>query len=253
MGATDFRQDTALRLILIGPPGAGKGTQAARLRERYQLAHISTGDMLREEVRRQTPHGRQAQALMAAGKLVPDALILEMIGVRLSQPDVSRGFMLDGFPRSQPQAAELCRLLAGQARRLQAVIQLKLDDEEIVRRLSLRRSCPECGRVYHLCSNPPRQTGACDADGHSLVHREDDNELTIRTRLAVYHEQTEPVVEFFSRRGLLRTVDASRPIEHVEHYVERALQAALAQTSPVRNLYRVAVSKRRSRGGSLRA
>ena len=115
------------------------------------------------------------------------------------------------------------------------------------------RNCPECGRVYHLSSNPPRQTGACDADGHSLVHREDDNELTIRTRLAVYHEQTEPVVEFFSRRGLLRTVDASRPIEHVEHYVERALQAALAQTSPVRNLYRVAVSKRRSRGGSLRA
>ena len=259
MAAFDLRQtragtnDSALRLILIGPPGAGKGTQAARLRERYGLAHISTGDMLREEVRRQTPRGLEARELMSAGNLVPDSMILAMMESRLHQSDAARGFMLDGFPRSRNQAQELVRMLARQEQNLHLVIQLDLDDEEIVQRLGLRRSCPQCGRVYHLSSLPPRETGLCDADGAQLVHREDDNEATIRHRLAVFHEQTEPVLEFFdSHYGLLRKVDASRPIEHVEHQVERAIQAELARISPLRPAYRRR-AQRRSLGRALRA
>ncbi|MBX3171253.1 MAG: adenylate kinase [Candidatus Eremiobacteraeota bacterium] len=249
---TGVARQQALRIVLIGPPGAGKGTQAATLKERYGLAHVSTGDMLREEVRRQSPLGSQARALMAAGKLVPDALILDMMAQRLQQPDVSRGFLLDGFPRSRAQGEALVAMLAAQKQPLHTVVQLDLQDEEIVRRLSLRRSCPACGRVYHLHSNPPTLHGLCDADGSALVHREDDNEVTIRTRLSVFHEQTEPVIEFFRSIGLLRRVDASLPIDHVEHLVERLIQGALTKSSPLRTSRRLAVSKYRSLGRSLR-
>lgn len=235
----------ALRIILVGPPGAGKGTQAATLRERYGLAHISTGDMLREEVRRGGPLGEQARTLMAEGKLVPDGLILEMIAQRLTQPDVEKGFLFDGFPRSQAQAEALVQVL-GNARRVQAVIQLDLADEEIVSRLCGRRSCPQCGRAYHIVSNAPRQEGLCDADGTALVHREDDNETTIRKRLAVYHEQTQPVVDFFGQLNLLHKVDASRPIEHVEHLVEQCLEKVLQKEMASRR-----VLSRRSRSRSL--
>jgi len=238
MGIGEQRQ--GLRLILIGPPGAGKGTQAAKLHQRFGLAHISTGDMLREEVQRQTPAGRQAQALMAAGQLVSDGLIFSMIEARLARPDVAHGFLLDGFPRSQAQAQQLLALLSRQQQRLHAVIQLLLDDEEIVRRLCLRRSCPQCGRIYHIQNLPPQQAGLCDADGSPLIHRADDNETTIRTRLAVFHQQTVPVVDFFRRRGLLHTIDASRPIEHVEHLVEQCLQEALTSAAPVRSRYQPA-------------
>jgi adenylate kinase len=249
MSVIDLRRLTgtvrqqALRIVLIGPPGAGKGTQAAVLKERYGLAHISTGDMLREEVRRQSPLGAEAKALMAAGKLVPDALILEMMAQRFQQPDVSRGFLLDGFPRSRAQGEALVAMLAAQKQPLHAVIQLDLKDEEIVRRLCLRRSCPACGRVYHLQSNPPAVAGLCDADGSALLHREDDNENTIRTRLNVFHEQTEPVIEYFRSIGLLTRVDASRPIEHVEHLVERLVQNALTRTSPLRSSRRPSTRK----------
>jgi adenylate kinase len=241
--AVKAAQETSLRLILVGPPGAGKGTQAAALRERYGLAHISTGDMLREEVRTGSDLGLEARALMAAGKLVPDPLILQMIGARLQRPDVDRGFLLDGFPRSHGQAEALVDLLNRQAKSIHAVVQLDLDDEEIVRRLCLRRSCPKCGRVYHLQSNPPSQAGLCDGDGCELVHREDDNETTIRTRLSVYHEQTHPVVEFFRQRGLLHKVDASKPIDFVESQVQRVIRELLAPKLQAR----VAVTRGRQR------
>lgn len=249
---TSTARQQALRVVLIGPPGAGKGTQALALKERYGLAHISTGDMLREEVRRQSPLGIQAKALMAAGNLVPDALILKMMAQRFAQPDVSRGFLLDGFPRSRAQGEALVTMLAAQNQPLHTVIQLELQDEEIVRRLCLRRSCPTCSRVYHLQSNPPAQAGLCDADGCSLVHREDDNESTIRTRLSVFHEQTEPVIEYFRSIGLLQRVDASRPIAHVEHLVERMVQSALTKTSPLRSSRRLTISKFRSLGRAAR-
>ena len=250
---TGVARQQALRIVLIGPPGAGKGTQAAVLKERYSLAHISTGDMLREEVRRQSPLGSQARALIAAGKLVPDALILDMMAQRLQQPDVSRGFLLDGFPRSRTQAQALVSLLSSQKQPLHTVVQLDLQDEEIIRRLCLRRSCPACGRVYHLQSNAPAQAGICDADGSALVHREDDNEATIRTRLAVFHEQTEPVIDYFRSIGLLQRVDASLPIHHVEHLVERQVQSALTRTSPLRTSRRLTAHKYRSLGRSLRS
>ncbi len=246
--STEGSRQQALRIVLIGPPGAGKGTQAAVLKERYGLAHISTGDMLRDEVRRQSPLGSQARALMAAGKLVPDALILEMMARRLQQPDVARGFLLDGFPRSRAQGQALVTMLAAQKQSLHSVIQLDLQDEEIVRRLSLRRSCPACARVYHLHSNPPTLNGLCDGDGTTLVHREDDNEATIRTRLAVFHEQTEPVIDFFRSIGLLRRIDASLPIQHVEHLVERLVGSALTRSSPLRTSRRLTISKYRSLG-----
>ncbi|MFN8609894.1 MAG: adenylate kinase [Vulcanimicrobiota bacterium] len=254
MSAIDFRKMTgtarqqALRLVLIGPPGAGKGTQAAVLKDRYGLAHISTGDMLRDEVRRQTPLGLQAKTLMAAGQLVPDALILDMMAQRLQQPDVARGFLLDGFPRSRAQGQALVSTLTRLKQPLHAVIQLKLGDEEIVRRLSLRRSCPSCGRVYHLQTNPPTLHGLCDTDGAALQHREDDNEQTIRTRLSVFHQQTQPVIEYFRGLGLLRSLDASLPIEHVQHLVERLVQAALHRNSPLRGSLRLAVGRQRSLG-----
>ena len=242
----------ALRIVLIGPPGAGKGTQAMVLKERYGLAHISTGDMLREEVRRQSPLGLQARSLMAAGQLVPDALILDMMAQRLQQPDVTRGFLLDGFPRSRAQGQALVATLSELKQPLHAVIQLELGDEEIVRRLSLRRSCPCCGRVYHLQTNPPTLHGLCDSDGAALQHREDDNEQTIRTRLAVFHQQTQPVIEFFRSRGMLCRLDASLPIEHVQHLLERQVQSALTRNSPLRTSRRLAVSKYRSLGKLVR-
>jgi len=251
MGIMDLRRlnrHQALRLVLIGPPGAGKGTQAAALKERHGLAHISTGDMLREQVRQQTPLGIQAKSLMAAGKLVPDALILEMMDQRLQQPDLARGFLLDGFPRSRAQARALVSLLKAQNQPLHSVIQLDLPDQEIVRRLCLRRSCAACGRVYHLESNRPAEAGYCDADGTALVHREDDNEDTIRTRLGIFHDHTQSVIEFFRSIGLLHRLDASLPIEHVEHLVERQIQTVLTQGSPLRGSRRLAVSKYRSLG-----
>ncbi|MBS2034319.1 adenylate kinase [bacterium] len=237
-----------MRIVLIGPPGAGKGTQASVLRERYGLAHISTGDMLREEVRRETALGLQARSLMAAGQLVPDTLILDMMSQRLQQPDVARGFLLDGFPRSRAQGQALVATLGQLKQPLHAVIQLDLEDEEIVRRLSLRRSCPSCGRVYHLQTNPPTLHGLCDSDGAALQHREDDNEQTIRTRLSVFHQQTRPVIEFFRSLGLLRTLDASLPIEHVQHLVERHLRAAMVRNSPLSTSRRFAVTRYRSLG-----
>jgi len=237
---------SSLRLILIGPPGAGKGTQAAFLKERYGLAHISTGDMLREQVRQGTPIGLQARELMAQGRLVSDEIILGMMAERLQQPDAQHGFLLDGFPRSRAQAEALVAQLKAAAIPLQAVVQLDLDDQEIVRRLCLRRSCPGCGRVYHLQGNPPRQAGRCDHDDLPLEHREDDNEVTIRTRLSIYHEQTRPVVDYFRNLGLLQTVDASQPIAQVTQRIAEMLQPAPLR----RRLFRVAPGlRRRSRVG----
>lgn len=224
---TDSRK-CAARIILVGPPGAGKGTQAAGLRSRHGLVHISTGDMLREEVRQGTPLGREAVAVMAAGGLVGDSVILGMVENRLSQQDASRGFLLDGFPRSRPQAEALTDLLARENKPVHAVIQLALDDQEIVERLCWRRSCTVCGRIYHLKNQPPRSEGVCDDDGAALLHRSDDNETAIRTRLAMYAEQTRPVVDFYSELGVLHRLDASKPIETVEMVIEDIVQRLYA-------------------------
>lgn len=217
--------DKGVRLLLIGPPGSGKGTQAKHLTERYRVPHISTGDMLREQIRKGSALGDEAASYINEGNLVPDELILSMLKVRLSQSDTEGGYVLDGFPRSSAQADALDRMLEKQGQNVKAAILLVLDDETIVRRLSNRRVCPECGRVYHLINHPPKTEDRCD-EYHcraTLMQRPDDNEVAIRNRLRIYHEQTQPVVSFYREKGLLEEIDASKEILRVQIAIERAL------------------------------
>lgn len=216
-----------MRMVLLGPPGAGKGTQAKTLAEHFGIAHISTGDILRQQVKEGTELGRRAQEFMAAGALVPDDLIIRMVEGRLAEADCAGGFLLDGFPRTEAQAEALAALLERQDQGLHSVALLVVEDEELVRRLSGRRSCPGCGAVYHTVFSPPRETGRCDACGGSLVQREDDREQTVRHRLLVYHRQTQPLVEFYQERGLLVTVEGAGPIESVSRALIEVLEKAV--------------------------
>jgi len=218
--AASFR---ALNLVLLGPPGSGKGTQAKVLAARYQVPHISTGDILRDEVRRSTPLGRQVQEIMERGELVPDRLVAGIILARLDRDDCARGFILDGYPRTVDQAAILDDLLAELGRTLERVILIEVPDDVIVRRMTGRRSCPRCGRVYHVESNPPEDGRTCDACGVELEQRPDDGEEVVRERLRVYREKTEPLVELYRVRGLLAVVDGDRPVEEVTTAILEAL------------------------------
>ncbi|GIW71448.1 MAG: adenylate kinase [Planctomycetota bacterium] len=212
-----------MRLVLLGPPGAGKGTQARRLAERRGWAHISTGDMLREAVRKQTPAGQKAEPLLAAGQLVPDALVLELVAERLAEPDARGGFILDGYPRNPQQAEDLAALLRERGLGLDRVVLLRLEDEAIVRRMAGRRSCPECGAVYHLEFAPPRVPQRCDRCGAALVQREDDREEVVRRRLETYRQKTAPLIEHYRAQGLLVEVDASGEVDQVSQRIEQAL------------------------------
>lgn len=200
------------RIILIGPPGAGKGTQARTLVEKFGLAHIATGDLLREQVKQGTELGKQAATFMNAGKLVPDDLIVAMVREKLSG---DRGFVLDGFPRSEVQARLLDEMLQALSRPINLVVLLDVPDEELVERLSLRRFCPKCNRTYHVRNNPPRQEGICDSDGGPLEQRKDDREETVVNRLKVYHEQTEPVLRHYQESPGVVEVDGMQAIEDV--------------------------------------
>lgn len=218
--------DEGVRLLLIGPPGSGKGTQAKHLTERFCVPHISTGDMLREQIRKGTSLGEEAAKYINDGNLVPDELILSMLKVRMSQSDTAGGYILDGFPRSHAQAVALDELLERQGQNIKAAVLLILDDETIVSRLCNRRVCPECGRVYHLINHPPKTADRCD-EYHcraTLTQRKDDNETAIRNRLRIYHEQTQPVVAFYKEKGALREIDASKEILRVQIAIERALE-----------------------------
>jgi adenylate kinase len=215
-----------LNLILFGPPGAGKGTQANRLQDDFQLPFISTGDMLRANVKEQTDLGRQAQTYMDAGDLVPDDLIVAMAGERLQQDDAEDGFILDGFPRTLDQAAALDRQLAELGRRVTAALLIDVPDEEVIRRLSGRRVCVKSGHNYHVEFDPPKHDGVCDQDGSRLILREDDKPEVIRNRLKVYHDQTEPLVAYYDDRGLMRRIDGTRPAPEVHDHI-RAVIATL--------------------------
>lgn len=197
-----------MRIVLLGPPGAGKGTQAKRLAERYGLAIIGTGDIFRDHVARGTPLGLQAKGYMDRGEYVPDEIAVTMVLDRLEQPDCREGFILDGFPRTVPQAQALERSLAEAGRPLHAVLNYKVGDEMVVKRLTNRLVCPGCGRPYNLEFKPPRVEGVCDVCGSRLRLRSDDDEVTIRHRLEVYRSETEPLVLYFWERGLLRDIDA---------------------------------------------
>jgi adenylate kinase len=204
-----------MRIVLLGAPGAGKGTQAKRLADRYALAVIGTGDIFRDHVARGTPLGLQAKAYMDRGEYVPDEIAVRMVLARLDEPDAREGFILDGFPRTVPQAQELERALTEAGRPLHAVLNFKIGDEMAVKRLTGRLTCSDCKRPYNLTFKPPRVEGVCDVCGGRLTLRSDDDEATIRRRLEVYREQTHPLVLYFWERGLLREIDAEAPEEVV--------------------------------------
>jgi adenylate kinase len=215
-----------LNLILFGPPGAGKGTQAERLQADFQLPYIATGDILRENVRDATELGRQADRYMKAGDLVPDALIIAMVTERLQEADARDGFILDGFPRTIEQAEALDRQLSELGRRITAVLLLDVPDDEVVRRLSGRRVCVKAGHNYHIEFDPPKHDDVCDQDGSRLVQRDDDKPEVVEKRLRVYHDQTEPVIDYYDEKGILRRVDGTRGPAEVHDHI-RAVIATL--------------------------
>jgi adenylate kinase len=212
-----------LNVILFGPPGAGKGTQAERLREDFGLPFISTGDMLRANVKEGTELGKKAQKYMDAGELVPDDLIVAMAAERLKQEDAQDGFILDGFPRTIEQAKALDKMLADLGRRITAAILIHVPDEEVVRRLSGRRVCVKAGHNYHLEFDPPKRDAVCDQDGSRLIQRDDDQPDVIRNRLRVYHEQTEPLIEYYDEQGVMRRIDGTRSPADVHDHIRAVI------------------------------
>jgi adenylate kinase len=210
-------------LILLGPPGAGKGTQAKLLSAEYGVPHISTGDMFRDHKARGTELGKTVQAIMDAGGLVTDDITNEMVKDRLSRPDVAKGFILDGYPRTSAQAEYLDGLLASAGQAISRVLSYEVAEEAVVERISGRRSCPKCGAVYHVSANPPRRMGYCDRDDAGLVQRDDDKPENVKKRMAEYAAKTEPLKRFYTARGLLATVEGIGTPEGILAVTKRAL------------------------------
>lgn len=219
-----------MRVVFLGPQGVGKGTQAALLGARLAIPALSTGDMLRAEVKAGTPLGQEADAIMKRGELVPDEIMLGMIKKRISEPDAVRGFILDGFPRNIAQAEGLDALLAEEGRPIDAAIRFRAPRELLLKRLSGRRSCPVCGSVYNMETNPPRKDELCDKDGTVLVQRPDDSEEAINRRLDIYVTQTKPLSTYYEAKGVLKEVDGTRSIEQVRDDVAAALGLTAASS-----------------------
>lgn len=202
-------------LIFLGPPGSGKGTQAKRLTVERKWPQLSTGDMFRANISKGTPIGVAAKKIMDAGQLVPDEVVIGMIRERIEDPDCALGFILDGFPRTIPQAEALDEMLAAKNLKVERVVEFKIDDSELVGRLSGRRTCSKCGAMYHVKSSPPKVAGTCDSCGGNVVQRDDDHENVIQKRLQVYHAQTSPLVAYYAGHGKLKTLDASKSMDYV--------------------------------------
>ncbi len=214
-----------MNLIFLGPPGGGKGTQARIAQDQYGLVQIATGDMLRDAVKQGTELGKKAKEYMDAGQLVPDDLIVNMIRERIEAPDCANGFILDGFPRTVEQAKALDRMLDDTGRKLNAVIEIRVPDDELVRRITGRFTCANCGEGYHDEFKKPQKDGVCDkCGGTEFSRREDDNEETVRSRLTAYHEQTAPIIPYYESTGLLRVVDGTKPIEEVTGDLTKILE-----------------------------
>lgn len=204
-----------MRLILLGPPGAGKGTQAKRVIEEFDIPHISTGDIFRKNIKEKTELGQKVEGLLAEGKLVPDELTIEIVWDRLDQEDCKNGFLLDGFPRTIPQAEALDEGLAKRGLKLDRVLNIDVDKDSLVKRLSGRRVCPNCGASYHIDNNPTKVDGICDACQTPVIQREDDKEETVLDRIKVYDSQTKPLVDFYNKQDLVFTVDGTLPIDEI--------------------------------------
>ena len=204
-----------MNLILLGPPGSGKGTQAQKIAEQYHIPQISTGDILRGAVKERTPLGVEAQGYMDRGKLVPDEVVVGIVRERLMAPDCKKGFILDGFPRTLPQAEALDATLGEMKREIDHVISIEVDNEELLRRLTGRRTCRNCGTMYHVIFNPPAKEGICNVCGGELYQRDDDREATIRARLQVYEDQTAPLIAYYNKKGLLRPIKGVGTIEEI--------------------------------------
>ena len=204
-----------MRLILLGPPGAGKGTQAKRVIEEFDIPHISTGDIFRKNIKEKTELGQKVEGLLAEGKLVPDELTIEIVWDRLDQEDCKNGFLLAGFPRTIPQAEALDEGLAKRGLKLDRVLNIDVDKDSLVKRLSGRRVCPNCGASYHIDNNPPKVEGICDVCQTPVIQREDDKEQTVLDRIKVYDSQTKPLVDFYNKQDLVFTVDGTLPIDEI--------------------------------------
>lgn len=214
---------TQFNLILLGPPGAGKGTQASRIVAEYGIRHISTGDILRAAVKNETTMGLEAKRYMDAGELVPDSVVIGIVKDRLHEPDTARGFLMDGFPRTIPQAEALDQVLEALERGVTKAIVVLVDEEVLVRRLTGRRICRNCQTPYHVLYSPPKKEGVCDKCGGELYQRDDDTEATVRNRLAVYQEQTEPLIAYYDRAGVVARIDGAQPPDAVYEDIRVAL------------------------------
>ena len=204
-----------MNIIMLGAPGAGKGTQAIQLADKYQIPHISTGDIFRANIKQGTELGKKAKSYMDQGLLVPDELVCELVVDRLAKDDCAKGFILDGFPRTIPQAEALTEALERTGSKIEYAINIDVPDANIVERMSGRRACVNCGATYHIVNIPTKVEGICDKCGEAVVLRDDDKPETVQKRLEVYHEQTQPLIDFYEAKGVVKTIDGTQPMDQV--------------------------------------
>lgn len=216
-----------MKIILLGGPGAGKGTQAKLLKEHYNVPHISTGDILRANIKNNTELGKEAKKYIDQGLLVPDELVVHLIENRIDEDDCKKGYILDGFPRTIPQAKALDKVLESINDKIDIVVNIEVSDASIVKRMSGRRTCLKCGASYHIEHNPPKTEGICDVCGNELILRDDDKPETVANRLGVYHEETKPLIEYYTNKNMLITIDGLRPIEVVTRDIISSIERGL--------------------------
>ena len=204
-----------MKIIMLGAPGAGKGTQAKQIADKYQIPHISTGDIFRANIKEGTPLGTKAKTYMDQGLLVPDELVVELVADRIVKDDCKNGFVLDGFPRTIPQAEALDEALAKMGEKMDYAVDVDVPDENIINRMGGRRACVNCGATYHIVNIPTKVEGICDNCGKEVILRDDDKPETVQKRLSVYHEQTQPLIDYYKNQGILKSVDGTRPMETV--------------------------------------
>jgi adenylate kinase len=218
-----LEREGAMNIILLGPPGAGKGTQAKMLIDKYKIPQISTGDILRASVKAGTPLGKEAKSYMDKGQLVPDSVVIGIVDERIQEPDCKKGYMLDGFPRTVPQAEALDAMLKKRGSKIDHVVSIEVEREELVKRLTGRRTCRECGAGYHVMFDPPKKEGVCDKCGGELYQRDDDNVKTVTSRLQVYDSQTLPLIDYYNKQKRLRPVDGVGEIKEIFKRITKVL------------------------------